>query len=315
MKLKTHGPDESIRRRVLRALALNRTPGLHFPGNFLDLSFDRVAAGDTRLSFEAGAHCDDARGEADIGALAMLADMALAMSVRAELEPSTRLATVSMTLELSALPRTGRVGATAKCHGFLGEGYGRAGRSRVVIQGAEGEIGFGSGAFMVLEPPANVTLHPVPRRKRSDAPPAVLEESELAPEESSILRHAEASLERSARAREPFIRHFWGFLPQRTPDGAACVMPNAAHVGNRVGHAQGGILLGLAAATASVALPPSWLLTGLSAAFVSPGEGPVLKAASSVLHHGRLTSVVRTEITRSDARRVLEVMSTHLHRP
>jgi len=313
MKLKAHGPDESIRGRVLRALALNRTPGLHFPGNFLDLSFDRVGAGDTRLSFEAGAHCAGARGDADIGALAMLADLALGMSVRADLDPATRLATVGMTLELLASPGTGRLEAAAKCHGFLGEGYGRVGCSRVVIHGAGGEIGFGSGAFMVLKPPANLTLHPVPRRKRGDAPPAVLEESELTPEELRILRHAEASLEQAARAREPFIRHFWGFLPQRTPGGASCVMPNAAHVGNRVGHAQGGILLGLAAATASAALPPSWLLTGISAAFVSPGEGPVLKAKSSLLHHGRLTSVVRTEVTRSDARRVLEVMSAHLH--
>jgi acyl-coenzyme A thioesterase PaaI-like protein len=90
-------------------------------------------------------------------------------------------------------------------------------------------------------------------------------------------------------------------------------MPNASHVGNRVRHAQGGVLLGLAAATASEALPPGWQLSGISAAFVSPGEGPTLKASSSVVHQGRLTSVVRTEITRSDARRVLEVMSTHLH--
>src|SRR5256885_16871416 len=141
--------DPSIRDRVLRALALNRTPGFHFPGNFLDLSFDAVAAGDTRLSLETGAHCTDARGNAEVGALAVLADLAVGMSVRADLHPATRLATVSMTLDLSALPRTGRLEAAAACHGFSGEGDGRVGRSRFVLRGAGGEIGSGSGAFLV----------------------------------------------------------------------------------------------------------------------------------------------------------------------
>ena len=48
-------PEERIRRRVLRAIALNRTPGFHFPGNFIDLSFDRVARSEsTRVSYETG---------------------------------------------------------------------------------------------------------------------------------------------------------------------------------------------------------------------------------------------------------------------
>ena len=52
--------------RVLRAIALNRTPGYHFPGNFVDLSFERVSSESTRLSYEAG--------EEDIGSLAVAAD-------------------------------------------------------------------------------------------------------------------------------------------------------------------------------------------------------------------------------------------------
>ena len=103
-------PEDRIRRRVLRAIALNRTPGLHFPGNFIDLSFDRVASGDTRVSYETGPHCVDAHGENDIGSLAVLADFALGTAVRADLDPATRLATVSMTLELGAAPRAGIVG-------------------------------------------------------------------------------------------------------------------------------------------------------------------------------------------------------------
>jgi len=89
------------------------------------------------------------------------------------------------------------------------------------------------------------------------------------------------------------------------------VMPVGPHVGNRVGFVQGGVLLGLAAATAAAALPERWMLSAIAAAFVSPGEGAALKAQANVVHHGRRVSVIRSEITRSDGRRVLEVMSTH----
>ena len=74
------------------------------------------------------------------------------------------------------------------------------------------------------------------------------------------------------------------------------------------------ILLGLAADTACAALPASWALTGVSAWYISPGEGRTLKARSKILHHGRLTAVVRTQITGKNNRRVLEVVTTHAHR-
>lgn len=292
--------DDRMRRRVLRAIALNRTPGYHFPGNFIDLSFDRVASADTRVSYE-----NDA--EADIGSLSVLADFALGTSIRADLDPATRLATVSMTLELAAPPRAGTVSAAATCHGFVGEGDGRVGRARVVLEHAGGEFGYGSGAFMVLPPPAGVTLHPVPHRKRGDPEPPRLAERDLAPDELAILRHAEKVLD-----RKPFMRHFWGFQPQATPGGASCVMPNGPHVGNRVGYVQGGILLGLAGATAAAALPESWRLSAIMAAFISPGQGPALEARASLVHQGQRVAAVRTEVRRSDGRRVLEAMSTHL---
>ena len=293
-------PGERVRGRVLRAIALNRTPGYHFPGNFIDLSFDRVASDDTRISYESDAH--------DIGSLAVLADFALGTAIRADLDPATRLATVSMTLELAAAPRAGTVTAAARCPGFVGEGEGRIGRARASIEDGGGEIGYGSGAFMVLKPPPGVELHPVPHRKRGDPEPPVLEERDLAPDELRILRHAEKALQQQ---KNPFMRHFWGFLPQAAPGGATCVMPNGPHVGNRVGYVQGGILLGLAAATATAALPETWRLSLVAAAFISPGDGPALRARASVVHQGQRSAVIRTEVMRSDGRRVLEVMSTH----
>ena len=309
MSQEERSQDERIRRRVLRAIALNRTPGYHFPGNFIDLSFDRVASESTRLSYEAG---EEAAG--DIGSLAVAADFALGTAIRADLDPATRLATVSTTLELAAAPRAGIVSTASRCHGFVGEGEGRIGRARVVLEDTSGEIGYGSGAFMVLGPPSGVALHPVPQRRRGDPEPPVLAERDLAPDELAILQRADEALERAAKTGQPFIRHFWGFLPEAADGGASCVMSNGPHVGNRVGYVQGGILLGLAAVTATAALPETWMLSAVAAAFVSPGLGPALQAKASVVHHGRRASVIRTEVARSDGRRVLEVMSTHVVR-
>lgn len=307
MSQEERSQEDRIRRRVLRAIALNRTPGYHFPGNFIDLSFDRVASEGTRLSYET-----EQQNAGDIGSLAVAADFALGTAIRASLDPATRLATVSMTLELAAPPRAGLVSLASRCHALRGEGDGRIGHSRVLVEDPGGEIGYGSGAFMVLKPPPGVNLHPVPHRTRGDAEPPVLAERDLAPDELDIVRHADQALEHAARTGQPFMRHFWGFLPERTPGGASCLMPNGPHVGNRVGYVQGGILLGLAAATAAAALPETWMLGAVAAAFISPGQGPALKAQASIVHQGQRVSVIRTEVTRSDGRRVLEAMSTHV---
>jgi acyl-coenzyme A thioesterase PaaI-like protein len=307
--------DEAIRRRVLHGLALNRTPGFHFAGNFLDVSFDHVSRAASRLSLEPGAHCIDADGQVDLGTLAMLADLALAATVRANLERSTRLATVSMSLELTGAPRVGRLQAAGEFHGFFREGSGRLGQSRVVVTGAAGEIAFGSGAFMALRPPAGVTMHPAPNRRRDDPAPPALAESELKRDELRIVRHADAALARVAADGGAFVPRFWGYAPRRVAGGAAAAMKNGPHIGNRVGHAQGGITLGLAAVTAAAALPASWALTGIAGWYISPGEGTALRARAEVVHHGRLTAVVRTQVTGREKRRVLEVVTTHACRP
>ena len=88
-------------------------------------------------------------------------------------------------------------------------------------------------------------------------------------------------------------------------------MPNGPHAGNRVGHAQGGLLMGFGAVTASAALGEPWRLSALNAWFVSPGEGSGLRASSTAWHQGRDTAVVRTEIFGEDERRVLEMVSAH----
>ena len=282
---------------MLRGIALNRVPGLHFPGNFLDVCFERVARDASRLSIAPGPWCAEADGQTDFGSMAILADLALAACIRANLGRETRLATVAMYLQITGAPRTGRLSAASRFEGFFRHGAGKLGMSSVSVAGGQGQVCYGTGSFMALPAPERVALHPVPYRNRKSPEPRRLREEDLDPEERKILARADAAL----GAPGAFIRSFWG---------SSTRLENGLHIGNRVGHAQGGILLGMAAATAAAALPAHWALSGISAWYTSPGAGPTLHANSRLLHHGRLTAVVRTRIT-SGRRRVLEVVTTH----
>jgi len=287
-----------IRSRVLRGIALNRAPGLHFPGGFLGVLFDRVDGAGARLSLDPGPWCRDAGGETDLAALSVLGDLALGASIRAQLSAETRLATVSLSLQFTGARRSGRLRAAGAFQGFFHGGTGKLGMSRVSVTGAAGQVCYGTGTFMALRPPRHVTLHPVPFRRRSSPEPRRLQEEELDAGERDILRRADAAL----AAGGNFIGHFWGDAHR---------LKNGLHVGNRVGHAQGGILIAMAAKSAAARLPEGWRLSGITALYVSPGEGPTLRARSSVIHQGRLTAVVRTQVSGRDRRRVLEVVTTH----
>ena len=231
---------------MLRGIALNRQPGFHFPGNFLDISFDQVGRDASHLSVGPGPWCADADGQVDLGSLAILADLALAACMRAHLGRATRLATVSMNLQFIGAPRTGRLAATGRFQGFIRHGAGRLGMSRVSVEGKAGLLCFGSGTFIALDPPRDVTLHPVPLRTHESPEPRRLMEKDLGKKETEILRRADAAL----AADGAFIERFWGYRPHRSKSGAECTLQSGLHIGNRVGHAQGGILLAVAAATA-----------------------------------------------------------------
>ena len=290
--------QETIRRRVLRGIALNRQPGLHFPGAFLGVLFDQVNRAGARLSLDAGPWCRDAGGDTDLAALMVLADLALGASIRAQLTPERRLATVSLGLQFTGAPRKGRLRAEGEFQGFLAGAAGKLGMSRVAVHSGSGLICYGTGTFMALQPPKDVTLHPVPFRTRQSREPSSLDEEDLETDEKNILRRADAAL----AARGNFIEAFWG---------GANELQNGLHVGNRVGHAQGGILISMAAKSAAARLSRAWRLSGITALYVSPGEGRLLRASSKVVHLGRLTAVVRTQITGKGRRRVLEVVTTH----
>lgn len=303
----------NFRSRVLHGLAANRTPGFHFAGNFLGVAFDRVSADGAHISLESLPHLVDARGEMDLGTVAMVADIALATSVRVALASDrARLATVSMHLQFTGAPIVGRLDARGEFQGFLTGTGARQGVSRVALDVNGTRVAFGTGAFMALDPPPGVTMHPVVPERPKDTSP--LDETTLEGHEAEILRHADGVIAR-LQAAESLIEAFWGYQAHRTEAGSSATMKNGGHVSNRVGHVQGGLLVGLGARTAMAALPENWMLASVTACFVSPGEGPSLHASSRIIHQGRDTAVLRTEVIGTDERKVLQVMTTHARRP
>lgn len=311
-------PPAAIRNQVLRGIALNREPGYHFAGNFLDLSYDHVGTDGTALSLDVAPYCAEADGQLNVSAMAILADLVMAAAVRAGLASHVRLATVTMNLQLTGAPRSGRLTGRGTMHGFVQGATGRQGASAVEIRNAAGLVCTGSGTFMVLKPPKGVELHPVPLRRRGENPTPEIPGSRLRPDEKKILVAADAALASARTHGGAFIRHFWGVQARHAAGSAQSTVKNGPHIGNRVGHVQGGILLGLAAENAMAALTPHWALTGISAWYISPGEGRALKIRSKIVHHGRLVAVVRTQVTGKGAdrrsRKVLEVMTTHAYR-
>ena len=310
-----------IRNRILRGLALNRTPGYHFTGNFLSLSFEKNTEQDVRLSMAAGAHNVEANGNVSYGALAVLADIALATNVRAGHTPATRLATVQMNLQFTGAPMTGRLHAASKLQGYVQNVTSVQGAGQVTVMANGKPVCYGVGTFMVLNPPKGVALYPMSHRKDGDADVAPLAEAQLNRDERRVLALTDAALAEMQNETQnkthrggSFIRRFWGFDTHAITGGASGKLNNGPHVGNRVGHLQGGVTMGLGIATAETALPASWTLSAVTAWYISPGEGRVIKAKSKIIHHGRLTSVVRTEITGKNKRRVMEMITTHAHK-
>ena len=300
-----------IRRRTLTALALNRIPGFHFAGNFLGVTIRERTPQHARVNLTPGPFCEARDGQVDLSVTALLADVALASVVRANLSPTQRLATVTLHLQFTGERIAGRLEGTGDFEGFLTGAAGHQGLSRATLHANGQPVLLARGTFMVLEPPPGVAMHPIVDADHTAIEP--LAESALTAPERELLTRVDAALANTARDTS-FIERLWGFHPQPIPRGAVCAVANGSHLGNRVGHMQGGLQLGLAASTANAALPTGWMLSGISAYFISPGEGRILRAASRLVHRGRHTAVVRTVITGKQRRRILEVVSTHAWR-
>lgn len=309
--MKALSPADQIRAQILRAIALNRHPGYHFCGNFLDMLLTGVASGRAVVGVANQAGVRLADGSLSPFALTVAADFALANAIRSISSPSARFATVSMHLQLTGAPLLGDLTANSECEGFFNDSVGRLGLSRTRVHVGDELVAFGTGTFMVLPGPGGQALSPIPWINHPAPTVATPAESSLSDEERWIVARGEAALAEAATTGQSFYDCFLNLRVRSTETGAHATLQNGPHIGNRVAHVQGGISLGMALATANAALPPDWCAVGITASFVSPGEGDELKASANLVHRGRMTAVVQTRITGEGERIVLEVMSNH----
>jgi acyl-coenzyme A thioesterase PaaI-like protein len=321
-----HSSDQAIRTRVLHAIAGNRTPGLQFAGHFLGLEWQKVSGGAAHMLLPDGPHCRDANGAMNIVALGVLADNALAATARTGATPGARLGTLHLQLQFTGAPVAGDISSESRLLGRTEEAALQQSLSSATFYANGKSIGFGSGAFVFLDAPPGVTLAPLPferkkppriSRVNTDAPEtthtALIDISELAPHERAILTACDAALAH-ASPQASFIQHLWGGVPRRTAQGASNRVAIGPHIGNRVGHVQGGILFGLAATNACAAAPEKMMLSNASVWYISPGRGAALSIRSRVVHAGRTIAVLRTEIRTAAGERVVEAVTHHVAR-
>ena len=304
-----------ILERARIAVALNRTPGYHFCGNFFNLLYDDVDNQHSIVHMDPAVQCADQDGQLSMTAFAMLADMGLATGIRFGLDKTTRLATVSISLQLTGAPRLGRASASSKSQGFIQGASAQQGLSQTRITAGDDLICIGHGAFMILPVPGGKILDPIPwvETKPPENPP--LDLSTLSDDEAWVLKRVEQAIEKNTSEGGNFVTHFLGLYPVVQENGAHVVIENGAHIANRVKHVQGGIVLALGMETAAAALGAEWLLSGVTATYISPGEGETISATSTIVHRGRMTAVVSTQVMNSTGRKALEVITTHARKP
>jgi acyl-coenzyme A thioesterase PaaI-like protein len=305
------GPHaDFIRHRVLEALALNRKPGFHFPGYFLALDWPHIGTDRVVEAMRVGPHCADAEGNVHVTALGVMLDTALATAPRLVIEPGARQATVQLNVQFTGQPARGELRMETKLEGFSASDAVRQSLARGDLYADGKAVAYGTATFVVLPAPPGVKLAPLPWQEENPAALRAPELSELDTSEREVYAACDSALTASQRLGS-FIEHFWDVRPAATKDGARCRVQIGPQHGNRVRHVQGGILFGLAAATAHAAAPRHPMLSSVSAWFISPGQGDVLKIRSKVIHEGRSFSVVNTEIGNDDGSLVLQAMSNH----
>lgn len=300
-----------LREHVLRALALNRMPGFHFPGFFLGLSWDHVGKRSATVSIQTGLHCVDCDGSANVAAVALLADHALSCAMRAHLQPGVRMVTVTLHLQFTGVKASGN---QLVSHARLEKIYRGASLPQGICRGdvcAKGTVVcYTSGTFVGTLPLPGVAISPLPWQRSRPDRARRLNLRNLNAKERTVVRAARTAIRDQAKGRT-FIQSFWGQMPVHSDGLAGSLVDIGPHMMNRVGHVQGGVLVGMAVSRAIAALPHRTLLTGVSAWFLSPGEKGPLRVESCVLRRGRNISVVRSKILGLREKLVLEVVSSH----
>ncbi|HEX6794567.1 MAG TPA: acyl-CoA thioesterase domain-containing protein [Casimicrobiaceae bacterium] len=294
----------SMRERVLRAIAAHRTPGYHFPGHLLGVRWPEVGPGHARLVLPLAPHVVDIDGSLDLVALAVFADMALGTAARVRDAHHERQATLELQLQLTGVAARDGVSATARPRDGSGESNDYS-LTEATFEAGGNPVAYALGKFARLRAPDGVVLAPLPWQREQVASHAPLDEKHLHPDERNVLERCSAALDRTDEP-ESLVRRLWG--GEGVADRSARRLAIGMHATNRVGHVQGGVLVALAATSATDVAPEGMQLSSVSAWFLRPGVTDLV-ARSSIVHRGRQTMLVQTDVSGGDGARVLHAIA------
>jgi acyl-coenzyme A thioesterase PaaI-like protein len=301
---------DRVRAQALRAVSSNRAPGFQFAGYFLGFTCKRYQTDGVEFFLAPSPQCMDANGNLSRVAVIYAADMALAAANRVFLDPNVRTATLMLRVEFTGEPARGALEISGRGSGFspltaLPESVCTG---RVMSEGRE--VMRMSGTWVSPPAPKGVAMAGLPWEGGVDGNTLpLLKRRDLDVAEKATLRRVARTLDETQNGDllstmcNPVVKHL--------PNGATGKLPVGMHIGNRVGHVQGGFLLNAAIVTAEAAVPEHPITTGASSWFISPGQGKVISIRSTVLQSGRNVAVVRTELFAAGRKRVLEVISNH----
>lgn len=299
--------DRQIRERVQRALLRTRTPGFHFPGYLLDVRWEAVTPECSRLSMADGPHVRNAKGDVDLLAICVFADVAFGTAMRSRDQTTKRLSTVFIQLQFTGVAARGDLRAETELRHISIDTSLQQRLSSATLFSDAGPICYGSSAFVSLETPPNVALGPLPWQRTTDAAHQHFDEQDASHAEREAMRRCDQQL---ASDSDTFLEQFWLGPASRDAHNGLDIA-TGAHTGNRVGHVQGGLLLGIAAWAGSTAAPRGTRLSNVSAWYLSPGRG-TLQTQSEVLHRGRNTALVQSLIQTDTGESVLKAVTQHI---
>lgn len=303
--------QQSMRNRVLLAIAAHRTPGYHFPGHLLDARWPEVGPEHARLVLPLAPHLTDSDGRLDLVALAVFADMALGTAARVRDAHHERQATLELQLQLTGARATSDVSALVRPRDGCTQSDGYS-LTEATFEAAGKPIAYALGKFARLRAPEDVVLAPLPWQREPVASQVALDEQQLDPDEREALERCAAALPREG-ASESLVCRLWGGERVADTSEPARRLTIGMHATNRVGHVQGGVLVALAVTSATDVAPTGMRLSSVSAWFLRPGITGLV-ARSTILHRGRRTTLVQTDVSGGDDAHVIHAVAQFVAR-
>jgi acyl-coenzyme A thioesterase PaaI-like protein len=297
--------------RVAHALAITRETRLAFPSVFMGIQGRQTGDDTAVLMLKDDPIFRDGRGEVDWCALCAAVDAVLGAPSDMKTDARVRPATAHIELQMTGAATKGDLVVEARFVGFSEGSSVRQSLVSATIKSGDTLIGYTSAASVVLDVPEDRTRAAwpwLPERYVLEDPNPMFDANE-----HRALQACETAVA-AATDVHPFIEHFWCGIPESNEGKAHLRLQVAPHLGNRIGHIQGGLLLGTALKAANAAAPADKRLSNISAYFVRPGVDPVLEVHSQVVQQGRRLALVRTRIVNDSGKLVLETTSQHVLR-